>query len=319
MIPKTQLVSIVVPVLNEERNVPVVYAALNRLMESLPYLWEVVFVDDGSTDHTLREIKNLAAENSNVFYISLTRNFGHQAALRAGIGAAKGDCIISMDGDMQHPPAMIPVMLGKWEEGFDIVYTIRKDHESTGFKKKLFSRLFYKVLNALADMELNEGEADFRLISRRVAEVLNKLEEPEIFYRGMVKWLGFNQTGIEYQAAERRHGHSKYNWKKMMSLAMHGITSFSIKPLRAAAYLGIIIAMLSVLYLPYTLISRSLGHAVSGWSSLIVTIAFFGGLQLFVMGVIGIYLGKLFMHSKNRPSFIVKEMEVHEPLRVIEF
>ena len=307
-----KLVSIVIPVYNESINIPVVLKAVQNVMSAVPYDYEITFVDDGSKDNTLQTLKKLSAENAFVNFLSFSRNFGHQYALKAGIDHAKGDCVISMDGDMQHPPELIPEMLKAWEDGFDVVYTVRKEDKNLSYFKRKSSNIFYTLLNRLADIEMEQGTADFRLLNKNVAAIIRGLSEYDLFFRGLVKWMGFSQMAIEYDPSERLSGNSKYTLKKMMRFAMQGITSFSTRPLYAAAYLGFIISLLSVLYIPYALWSHYFGHTISGWTSIIVTIAFFGGLQLTILGIIGLYLGKLFMQSKQRPLYIVKEKHHHE-------
>jgi dolichol-phosphate mannosyltransferase len=300
-------ISIVVPVCNEEANVSVLTAALQQIFLNLPYLFTVTFVDDGSTDGTVTELKRLAAENNFVFYISLSRNFGHQNALKAGLDLVDGDGVIMMDGDMQHPPELIPEMLKEWEAGYDVVYTIRKDHKEMPLMKRKTSNMFYNLINNLSDIELEQGTADFRLMDKKVVDVFRAFKETDLFMRGLVKWMGFHQLGIEYDPAQRTRGKSKYTLKKMIRFALQGITSFSTRPLYIAAYLGFIFSLLSLLYVPYIIYSYYFGHTISGWTSVIATVAFFGGLQLMILGIIGMYLGKLFMQSKQRPHYIIKE------------
>ncbi len=305
--PMKKRISIVVPVCNEEANVKVMAASLQNVFQSLPYSYTLMFVDDGSTDATMQEIKKLAAENTNIFFISLARNFGHQNALKAGLDMADGDAVIMMDGDMQHPPDLIPEMLQQWEAGFDIVYTIRKDHKEMPMMKRKTSNLFYNLINNLSDIDLEPGTADFRLMDQKVVEAFRAFKETDLFMRGLVKWMGFKQIGLEYDPALRTQGKSKYTLKRMVRFALEGITSFSIRPLYIATYLGFTFSMLSLLYIPYIIYSFFFGHIAPGWASIIATIAFFGGLQLMVLGIIGMYLGKLFMQSKQRPLYIVKE------------
>jgi len=305
-----KIISILIPVCNEEGNIPAIGNAIHEVFSKLDYDYEIIFIDDGSNDGTLENIRTHAIAYSNIFFISLSRNFGHQNALKAGLDASKGDCIISMDGDLQHPPQLIPELIKKWEEGYDIVYTIRKDHKEMPMLKRKTSLMFYNFLNRLSDIELESGTADFRLIDRNVVNVLRDFTETDLFWRGLVKWLGFNQIGIEYEPLERRSGKSKYTLKKMVQFAVKGITSFSVKPLSIAIYLGFLFSLLSILYVPYVLISIYFGHTISGWSSMIVTVAFFGGLQLMILGIIGMYLGKLFMQSKQRPHYIIKEKSI---------
>jgi len=303
-------VSIVIPVCNEKGNIPMMTHALERVMGPLSYDYSIIFVDDGSNDGTLETVKEYAARYNNILYISFSRNFGHQNALKAGFDLSDGDCVITMDGDLQHPPELLPVLLEQWEQGSDIVYTIRKDHVEIPLMKRKTSNLFYDVINSLSDIELESGTADFRLMSKDVVEILRNFKEMDLFWRGLVKWLGFKQVGIEYQPAERKEGKSKYTYKKMMQLALKGITSFSTKPLSIAIYLGFIFSLLSLFYIPYVVFSLWFEHPISGWASLIVTIVFFGGLQLMILGIIGMYLGKLFMQSKQRPHYLIKESNI---------
>ncbi len=300
-------VSIIIPVCNERNNVVLIVAALQQVMCDLPYEYIVTFIDDGSNDGTLQAIKYQANIHPNIFFISFSRNFGHQNALKAGLDASDADCVICMDGDMQHPPQLLPELIKQWEDGYDIVYTIRKDHKEISMMKRKTSNMYYNLLNHLSDIELESGTADFRLMDRRVVNILRNFKEEDLFWRGIIKWLGFKQLAIEYQADKRKEGKSKYNYKNMMQFGLRGITSFSIKPLSIAIYLGFACSLLSILYLPYVLISLYFGYAISGWSSLIITIVFFGGLQLMILGIIGIYLGKVFMQSKQRPHYIIKE------------
>lgn len=303
-------VGIVVPVCNEAGNILVLIQALQTVMDKTGYDYNITFVDDGSTDNTLSVLKHQASQNNRIFFIGLSRNFGHQNALKAGLDMAQGDCVIMMDGDMQHPPELLPELLDKWEKGFEIVYTIRRDHSELPLVKRKTSNMFYSLINNLSDIELEQGTADFRLMDRKVVDVFRNFRENDLFLRGLVKWLGFQQIGIEYEPALRNEGKSKYTFKKMIRFALQGITSFSTRPLYIAVYLGFIFSLLSTLYIPYILYSYFSGHVISGWTSIIVTIAFFGGLQLMILGILGMYLGKLFMQSKQRPHYIIRETNV---------
>jgi glycosyltransferase involved in cell wall biosynthesis len=299
-------ISVVVPSFNEEGNIEVLATKLVDILKVLPYQYEVIFVDDGSSDGTLDRLKSLGNIDNNLYYLELSRNFGHQNALKAGYDYADGDCIISMDSDMQHPPEMIPQFLEKWEEGYDVVYTCREyQDEATIFKTKS-SDLFYKMMNSISDTKLEKGTADFRLIDRKVANVLSTLNENGLFIRGLVKWLGFKQYAIHYICDARFSGSSKYNLKKMVKFAVQGITAFSVRPLYMATGLGMFFSLMAVLYIPYILYSYFSGEAVSGWTSVLATIVFFGGVQLMVLGIIGMYLGKLFMQAKQRPNYIIR-------------
>ena len=300
-------ISIIIPVYNETGNLLLMVDNIEEVMQHLPYDYKIVFVNDGSSDDTLPFIKQLVTANNKVNYISFSRNFGHQNALKAGFDMCHTDAVISMDGDMQHPPALLPELINLWEAGNEVVYTVRQDLEDLPGLKKTTSNLFYKILNNLSSIELERGTADFRLLDKKVVDALRAIKEYDLFWRGLVKWIGFKQIAVTYMPGKRANGTSKYTLKKMMELAIKGITSFSTKPLTLAIYLGFVSSFLSFLYIPYALISYYFGHPVSGWASVIVTIAFFGGLQLMILGIIGVYLGKLFMQNKERPHYIISE------------
>jgi dolichol-phosphate mannosyltransferase len=277
-------------------------------MQKLNYSYELIFVDDGSSDKTLSILQEISAIDSNVFFIELSRNFGHQNALKAGLDLASGDCIITMDGDMQHPPEMIPQLIEKWEEGYDIVYTRRLEDKKLPAFKKITSKYFYKFINYISEIKIEEGTADFRLMDKKVSTVFFAFSENELFIRGLVNWVGFNQFAIDYKPAERFSGNSKYTVKKMMQFALKGITSFSIRPLYLSIFLGISLFLLSLLfYTLYVFYSIYYGHVISGWASVIFTIVLFGGLNLIVLGIIGVYVGKLFMQSKQRPNYLIRD------------
>lgn len=302
-------ISIVIPAYNEEGNAALMYDKIKNVFSELPgYKFEIIFVNDGSRDNTQQVLEKLSAENEEVKYIEFSRNFGHQSAVKAGIDNAFGNAVISMDGDLQHPPELIPEMIAKWEAGFDIVYTIRKYPKDISLLKRKTSALFYKLLSTLSDVNLtNGGGSDFRLFDANVTEVMRKFNEDDLFLRGLSTWVGFKQTGIAFTACERVSGASSYNLKKMISFAFTGITAFSIKPLYLAAYLGFIFSALSFLgYIIYVILSFIDKTEVSGWASLLMTVVFFGGLQLIILGIIGIYIGKIFKQVKSRPGYIIK-------------
>jgi len=301
-------ISVVIPSFNEEGNINELVQRLTAVLNAVPYTYEVIFVDDGSSDKTLDLLKSVSVSNNNLFYLEFSRNFGHQNALKAGHDYADGDCIISMDGDLQHPPELIPQFLEKWEEGYDVVYTMREYQDETTYFKTKSSEIFYNMINSLSDTKLEQGTADFRLIDRKVANVLSNINETGLFMRGMIKWLGFKQYGINYKCDERFSGKSKYTFKKMINFAIQGITAFSVRPLYIATGLGAFFSLMSLLYIPYILISYLYfpNHIVAGWTSILATVVFFGGIQLMVLGIIGIYIGKMFIQTKNRPNYIVR-------------
>jgi polyisoprenyl-phosphate glycosyltransferase len=301
-------IAIVIPSYNEATNIDVLIDTLNNSLSNLNYTFKYVFVDDGSKDNTISLLKEKANQHSNVFYVELSRNFGHQNALKAGIDLVKNDvdAIISMDGDMQHPPKIIPELIQKWEEGFEVVYTIRENDKKLSYFKNKTSNMFYSLMNKLSDIKFEPGTADFRLIDKKVAQVFSDFTENDLFIRGIINWVGFKQFAINYEPHERFSGKSKYTFGKMMRFAIQGITSFSTKPLSIAIVLGISLSVLAfVFYMAYVLYSFYYGHVISGWASVITTVVFFGGLNLVVLGIIGVYIGKLFMQSKGRPNYLI--------------
>lgn len=301
-------ISIVIPAYNEEGNLIPVYQRIKSVFENMQgYSFEIIFVNDGSRDNTQSRLEEMALDFPEIKYIEFSRNFGHQPAVKAGMDYADGNVIISMDGDLQHPPELIPQMVKKWEQGYDIVYTIRSYPKEIPYFKRKTSNLFYRFLSQISDVDLtNGGGSDFRLIDSSVAQVMKNLKEDDLFLRGLTSWMGFKQTGIEFVAGERFSGQSSYDLKKMLKFAFTGITSFSVKPLYLATYLGFIFSSLSLLYIPYVLYAFLTKTEISGWASLIMTIVFFGGVQLIILGILGIYLGKIFKQVKGRPNYIIR-------------
>lgn len=302
-------ISIVIPAHNEEGNVALVHEKIKKVFSGLNnYDFEIIFVNDGSRDNTQQKLEELSQQFDEVKYIEFSRNFGHQPAVKAGMDHAHGNAVISMDGDLQHPPELIPAMIKKWEEGYDVVYTIRTYPKEISLFKRKTSDFFYKLLSSLSDVNLTKGGgSDFRLLDANAVEVMRSFNEDDLFLRGLTSWMGFKQTGIEFTAAERVSGESSYNLKKMIRFAFTGITAFSVKPLYIAAYLGFLFSGISVvgyaLYVIYAFLAKT---EISGWASLIMTIVFFGGLQLIILGIIGIYLGKIFKQVKERPNYIIR-------------
>ena len=303
-------VSIIICCYNEITNIPVVVKAIHNAMSTVDYNYEIIAVNDGSTDGSQILLETMSAEDSRLLYIEFSRNFGHQNALKAGMDNASGDCIISMDADMQHPPSLLPEFIRKWEEGYDIVYTRRQDDETKKNAKQLTSRLFYRFLNSVSDIKLDYGVADFRLMDRKAANVLIGIKGSDLFIRGIVNWMGFKQYAIDYEPDERLSGTTKYTFKKMLNLALQGILSFSTKPLHLALYIGFGMALLSLLLVPYAIISLFVGHPISGWVSLIMTIGFLGGLQLCILGIIGLYIGRIFVNLKGFPPYIIQKTNI---------
>jgi dolichol-phosphate mannosyltransferase len=301
-------VSVVVPVLNEENNIEALAEAIRKVLSRYEE-WEILFIDDGSTDKSLENIRKLAAKNGRIGFVSFTRNFGHQAALRAGLEKTSGDCVITMDGDFQHPPELIPHLIDEFEKGVDIVSTKRLDTSSpTGLGKRLTSRFFYSLLNSLGGIHIEPGSADFRLFSAKARSTILAMHEHNLFIRGAVVWTGLPSATVEYVPAKRRSGHTKYSFGKMSAFALEGLTSFSVRPLRVTSIAGTVISLLGFLYALYALAIRIFtDKAIGGWASLLISVLIIGGIQLLSIGILGEYLGKLFLESKGRPEYIVRE------------
>ena len=300
-------VSVVIPCFNERDNLRPLCQALSRELQ-LYDRYEILFVDDGSTDGSLALLRQLATEDSGVGYLQLSRNFGHQQALKAGLDRAGGDCVITMDGDLQHDPKLIHTLIRYWrEEGYQVVYTLRDDAGQKSFKSRS-SALFYGLLNRLSKTCIEPGSADFRLLDRVVVEELRSMSEHHLFLRGLIPWMGFRQKGIPVQVNKRACGQSKYSLFRMVRLAFHGITSFSVAPLRWSLVLGVLFALLAFGYGGYALwVYFFTGRALAGWTSVIASVLLLSGVQLIMMGIIGEYIGKIFEQVKQRPGYLVGE------------
>lgn len=304
-------ISIVIPCYNEADNIAICHERIDKQLSATGKSYECIFVDDGSTDKTLIEIKKLCTQNRNVRYISFSRNFGHQKALRAGLDMAQGEAVITMDADLQHPASLLPEMLSRWNEGYEVVNTRRTDATETNVFKRSTSALFYRLLNFLTDMEIHPGTADFRLTDRKVTNLLCKCRENDLFLRGMVGWCGFRQTTIRYQAANRHAGKTKYSLRRMIELALDGITSFTIRPLRLAILLSMIFILLSMAETSYVCyVAFFTGQSVSGWASLAILISVLGAITLLMLGIIGEYVGRTFIQGKQRPLYVVRETNI---------
>jgi dolichol-phosphate mannosyltransferase len=303
--------SVVCPAFEEEEGLPYFHQELGRVLDSLghEYDCEILYVDDGSKDGTLRVLRELAAKDTRVRYLSLSRNFGHQVALSAGLDHAGGDVVISMDADLQHPPALIPQLLAKWQEGYEVVLTIREEDKRLGLKKRLTSKLFYRLIRAMSDTDIRPAGSDFRLMSRKAVDALKQLRERNRFLRGMVQWLGLPTAEIAFQPDERKAGQSKYTLRRMLKLAGDGIISFSLAPLRLASLLGVASVGFSFL-LSAILAVQSLwapGSLANGWAWVLISMHFLGGLILLALGVVGEYVGRIYDQVKDRPLYVLKE------------
>lgn len=312
MMVMTKKISVVIPCFNEEGNICVIVEALHKVFKTTIYDYELIFVDDGSTDKTIYNLRQLSKTNNKIFYVELSRNFGKDSALKAGLDIARGDAVITMDADMQHPPELILELIKNWENGYEIVFAHRKGaNPHASFFNKLYSGIFWYILTWLSEMPIENGISDYRILDRKVVDVLKPMYEFELFLRGMVKWIGYRQYGIEYVPNERLTGDTTYSNKALIKLAIHGITSFSVRPLYTAIYLGFVFSALALLYIPYILYSYYVHASVPGWGSVIFTIVFFGGLNLIMLGVIGIYVGKIFMQTKNRPNYLIRKTNLN--------
>ena len=303
-------ISVIVPMYFEEAVVSECYKRLKEVLTNLnDYNYEIIFVDDGSRDQTLSILEKIAMVDKNIKVISFSRNFGHQAAVQAGLKLSSGDAVIIIDADLQDPPELIPQMVSLWENGNDVIYAKRKSREGET-KFKLFSaKMFYNILNDLSDVSIPKDTGDFRLADRKVVDVINSLPEHNKFFRGLFSWVGFKQAPIEYERKERFAGETKYPLNKMIKLAKDGIFSFSTKPLKFVTKLGIVSIFISILILIYSILSFIFdwNNLTAGWTSIMVTVTFFAGVQLISLGMISEYIGRIYDESKNRPSYIINK------------
>ena len=302
------LLSIVVPVFNEEENIQKFYTTVKDVLQTLDYDHEIIFVDDGSSDDSAGMLRYIGNQDSKVKVLLLARNFGHQLALTCGLDYAQGDAVITMDGDMQHPPELISELVKHWESGADVVRTIRDSTEDASWAKAFTSKYYYKVLNKLANVPIVEGGSDFRLMNRKSLETLKLFREHGRFLRGIVGDLGFVQHEFHFIAPPRFAGTSKFSVKKMMRFALDGITAFSRVPLRLALYIGLLCGLFSLIMIGHILFVHFFSdNVISGWSTLGVAIFFLGGVQLVGIGIIGEYVGRIFEEVKQRPLYWVKD------------
>jgi polyisoprenyl-phosphate glycosyltransferase len=306
-------ISVVLPAHNEAGNVAPMCAALAGHLRPLGS-YEIVFVDDGSSDGTLAALRAAARDSqidAKVRYVSFTRNFGHQAALRAGLRHARGRAAIVMDADFEHPPELIPRLVAQWREGAKIVATRRDDDAATlSATKRATSRLYYRVLDAIGDVRIEPGSADYMLLDRAVVDVVNGLEDQDVFLRGLVRWLGFPLVTVPYARGVRQHGDSKFSLRRMIELAVSGVAAHSVRPLRFAVWLALLFAAVGALFVVYSIVSLLfIQHTVAGWTSIMAAIAILGAAQLLVLGIIGEYVGRILRETRRRPSYIVAETE----------
>ena len=300
--------SIVIPVYNEQEVIHETYRRLTEVMRSTKEAYELLFVNDGSRDRTAEIIKEYSEQDPAVVLLDFARNFGHQIAITAGMDYARGEAVVVIDADLQDPPELILEMIEKWKQGFDVVYAKRTKRKGETYFKKQTAAMFYRFLRAMTDIDIPLDTGDFRLLDRKVCNQMNSIQEKNRFVRGLVSWVGFKQTAVEYERDERLAGESKYPLKKMLKLSMDGITSFSYKPLKLASYAGVTLSGIGFIYLLVVLYLKLFTDStITGWSSLIVIQLFFSGIILIILGMIGEYIGRIYDETKNRPLYIVRE------------
>jgi len=308
------LVSIVVPAFNEEANLPHFYARLSKVLENAGWSFELIVVDDGSTDRTMSIVRDLRRTDPRVHHVSLSRNFGHQAALLAGLAHARGDVVVSMDSDLQHPPEVVPRMLALWQEGYDVVNTTKRSDVSATVFRRTVARVFYRMFARLSGLRIGFGQSDFRLLDARIVKELCRLPEYHKFLRGLVSWMGFEQTAIEYDVAPRFRGRPTYAMRRRFRFHADAILSFSVVPLRLFTIIGLLVSVPAGLYGLLALAEGFYGFVfgyphwiVPGWASLAIFVTFLGGVQLLGIGILGEYLGRVFEQTKNRPPYLIKD------------
>jgi dolichol-phosphate mannosyltransferase len=306
----TPILSVVIPVYNEEMNIGKLYQRLCSALEPLGADWEVVYVNDGSKDLSLAILHELSETDNHVKYIDFSRNFGHQLAITAGIEHAKGEWIVIMDGDGQDPPELIPELLKKAREGFEVVYARRRKRDGENFLKKFTARMFYRLLAKITSIEIPVDTGDFRIIHRKIQRILSKMPEQHKYIRGQISWIGFNQTFLEYDREERMGGATKFTYRKMMRFALDGISSFSTWPLKVATISGFVVSAVAFVLIIYSLYQKFFGTTEPGWTSLHISVLFLGGIQLIGIGMLGEYLGRVSDNVKNRPHYIVRDSNI---------
>ncbi|MBR3014758.1 MAG: glycosyltransferase family 2 protein [Bacteroidaceae bacterium] len=304
-------VTILIPCYNEEASLPALHSALVSMMDQNDgYDWEILMINDGSKDHTLSMIKEFRRSDHRFAYVDLSRNFGKEAAMLAGFDYAKGDCMVIMDADLQHPPSLIPEMLKYWEDGFEDVYAKRINRGKETWMRKQLSLLYYKMLQHTTRVEILQNVGDFRLLDRKCIDVLKQMRETERYTKGMFCWIGFKKKEIQFEQGDRVAGKSSWSFGKLFNLAIEGITSFTTAPLRISTLLGFVVSIFALLYMVY-IIAKTLiwGEPVQGFPTLMIAILFLGGVQLISLGIIGEYIGRIFNETKKRPVYIVNEYE----------
>jgi dolichol-phosphate mannosyltransferase len=307
--------SIIAPIFNEEENIPELYRRVKETMEKTGEIWELLMVDDGSTDGSVDAIHKLANQDSHIKPVVFARNFGHQIAVTAGLDYAKGQAVVIIDSDLQDPPEVILDLISKWKDGYEVVFAQRTEREGESWFKLFTASLFYRMIYRITDVDIPKDTGDFRLLDRKVVDVMKSMRERHRFLRGMSVWVGFRQTGVTYKRAARFSGETKYPFKKMVKFASDAITSFSYFPLQLAMYLGFFAAGISIIAIPLVIILRVVGsHAFLGQATTLIAVLFLGGVQLISLGILGEYIGRLYDEAKGRPLYIVREAPTKEEL-----
>ncbi len=307
-------VTLLIPCYNEEESIPYMRDALVKLMnDNTRYQWEVLFINDGSRDRTLSLLEHLHQQDKRFCYVSLSRNFGKEAAMLAGFDHARGDAVIIMDADLQHPPQVIPQMLAAWEEGYDDVYGKRLSRGRESWLRRKLSMSYYRLLQRMAHVDILPNVGDFRLLDRRCIEVLKQLRETERYTKGLYCWIGFNKKEVPFETQDRVAGRSTWSYRQLIGLAIDGIMSFTTAPLRISAILGIVVSIAAFIYMCAVLVKTLFwGEPVAGYPTIVVLVLFLGGVQLISLGIVGEYLGKTFMEVKNRPVYVVDKMALSD-------
>jgi len=300
--------SIIAPIFNEFDNLPELYRRVKEVMDSTGETWELILVDDGSTDGSNERIRELAAKDPIVRPVIFARNFGHQIAVTAGLDYSRGEAVVIIDADLQDPPEVILELAKKWKEGYEVVYAVRAEREGESWFKLFTASLFYRIIYRITDVKIPLDTGDFRLIDRKVVDVMNNMREKHRFLRGMGAWVGFKQIGVDYKRAARHAGETKYPFNKMLKLALNAITGFSYFPLQVATYFGFISAGIAIIAIPFVVMERLTGsQAFYGQATTLIAVLFFGGVQLISLGILGEYIGRIYDEVKGRPLYIVRD------------
>jgi dolichol-phosphate mannosyltransferase len=300
--------SIIAPIFNEKENLPELFRRVKEVMDKTHKPWEFVLVDDGSTDGSIEIIRDLAKKNKQIRPVIFARNFGHQVAVTAGLDYSRGDAVVIIDADLQDPPELILEMAKKWQEGYEVVFAVRTEREGESFFKLWTASIFYRLITRITDVKIPLDTGDFRLMDRKVVDVMNKMRERHRFLRGMSAWVGFKQIGVEYKRVARTAGETKYPFRKMFRLAVNAVTSFSYFPLQVATFFGFISASVAIVAIPVVALLRLAGtHFFEGQTTTLIAVLFLGGVQLISLGILGEYIGRLYDEAKGRPLYIVRE------------